>query len=192
MKLKNILYTVLGLGLAGAILPNVLAQAKKDAPSAEATAKITAAIKALYPEAVIGKMGKEEEDGISFYEVALTVKGNKIDANVTSDGTIIETEETTDMKLFPKAASEAIAKAAKGMKITGGELVKTFAKAVKDDSTGDTQVTHVVKLAEPTISYEVAVEQGTNKGELAVSAGGKVLETPKWAKTGADKEEDKD
>jgi hypothetical protein len=181
MKLKNILYTVLGLGLAGAILPNVLAQAKKDAPSAEATAKITAAIKALYPEAVI-----------SFYEVALTVKGNKIDANVTSDGTIIETEETTDMKLFPKAASEAIAKAAKGMKITGGELVKTFAKAVKDDSTGDTQVTHVVKLAEPTISYEVAVEQGTNKGELAVSAGGKVLETPKWAKTGADKEEDKD
>ena len=189
MKLKNIMYTLLGAGLVGAVIPMALASAPKPKPTADVEAKITKAIKAVFPDAVIGTMGQETEDGISFYEVELTVKGNKVGADVTSDGTIIETEEATDMKLFPKAAADAIKKAAKGMKVTGGEITKTFAKGVKDDSTGDTQVIHVVKLAEPAVAYEVDVEKDGNEGELAVSADGKILESPKWAAKGESKVE---
>ena len=187
MKLKNSLYTLLGLGLVGAVIPAVLAAAPKGKPSAEVEAKITKAVKAVYPDAVIGTMGQETEDGISFYGVELMVNGKKIGADVTSDGTLIETEEATDMKLFPKAAAAAIQKAAKGMTITGGEIAKTFAKGVKDDSTGDTQAIHIVKLPEPAVAYEVDVEKDGNTGELAVSADGKVLESPKWAAKAASK-----
>lgn len=184
---------VLGsVGIVGAILPNALAESKNEKPGAEAAAKITQALKAVYPDAVIGEMGKETEDGISFYEVGLTVKGTKMDADVTSDGTIIETEQEADMQTFPKAAADAIKKAAKGMKISGGELTTTYAKAVKDDTTGDIQTIRVVKLTAPTISYEVDVKKDGREGEIAASAEGTILESPKWAKTGKDKEEDKD
>jgi hypothetical protein len=187
MQLKNMMSALAGLGLVGGILPNALAAADSAKPSPAAEAKITQAIKAAFPSAVINKMAKETEDGISFYEVSLAANGQKIDANVTSDGTIIETEESTDMKLFPKPAADAIKKAAKGMEISGGEMVKTYANGVKDDTTGDTQMIRVVKLGEPTVSYEVNVAKDGNKGELAVSADGKVLEVPKWAATVASK-----
>src|SRR5271157_4249188 len=101
MKLKNIMSALVGLGLVGGVLPLALAQSGKEGesgkppPAVEAT--ITQAIKAAYPDAVIKKMGKESEDGISFYEVKLTVNGNKMDADVTSDGTIIETEAAADI-----------------------------------------------------------------------------------------------
>lgn len=200
MKTKNIIGALLGLGLVGGILPCVLAENEKDDDSAKPTpaaeAKITQAIKAVYPDAVIGKIGKESEDGISFYEANLTVKGNKVDVDVTSDGTIIETEAAADLTTFPAPAAAAIKKAADGMKITGSDVITTYAKAVKDDSTGDTQVTHVVKLAQPTTSYEVDVEKDGNKGDLDVSADGTVLEMPKWAKAaqkaGAKDEEKED
>src|SRR5208282_4581421 len=123
---------LVGLGLVGGVLPYALAESDKEGesgkPSPAAEATITQAIKAAYPDAVIKKMGKESEGGISFYEVKLTVNGNKVDADVTSDGTIIETEAAADINTFPAAAAAAIKKAAKGMEISHGELTTTFAK----------------------------------------------------------------
>jgi hypothetical protein len=189
MKSKDIICALLGLGLVGAAVPGAQA---KDKPDAAAAAKITEAIKAVYPDAVIGEMGKETEDGLSFYEVAVTVKGAKIDADVTSDGTIIETEESADIKTFPDPAAKALTKTTKGMKIKGAEIAKTYAKGVKDDTTGDAQVIHVTKLAEPTVAYEVDVVKDGKRGEFSVSAEGAILESPKWAGAGESDKEDKD
>jgi hypothetical protein len=183
MKLKNIMLALAGLGLAGAVLPSALA-AEKERPSAEVEAKVTQVIKAAYPEAVIGEMAKGNEDGIAVIAVKFTSKGAKMDADVTPDGIIVETEEAADVSTFPKPAAKALKKATKGMKVEAFEIAKTFAKSEKDAS----GVTRVAKLAEPIIAYEADVEKDGKKGEFAVNAEGKILESPKWAK--ADKEKD--
>jgi len=57
MKLKYMMSALAGLGLVGGILPNALAAAASAKPSPAAEAKITQAIKAAYPGAVIDGMG---------------------------------------------------------------------------------------------------------------------------------------
>jgi hypothetical protein len=178
------MYGVASLGMAGALMQTALA-GPKEKPSPEVEAKLTEVIKAAYPDVAVTSMGKETEDGLSFVEVKFTTKGSKLEADVTEEGTIVGTEEAADMKDFPKSARKALKKATKGMKIRGTEIARTFAKAVKDDPTH----TKVEKLSEPIIAYEADVEKDGHKGEFAVSAEGAILESPKWAKAGEEKDE---
>jgi hypothetical protein len=187
MKIKRIKYALAGLGLAGVVMQNALA-APKEKPSPEIEAKLTQVIKSSYPDVVITKMGKETEDGLSFVEVAFTTKGVKMDADVMEDGTLVETEQAADIKTFPKPAAKALKKATKDMKIVVTEIATTYAKAAP----GDTSGTKAVKLAEPIIAYEADVEKDGKKGEFSISADGTILESPKWAKSGENKSEDKD
>jgi hypothetical protein len=194
MKLTNIVSALVALGLVGGVSPRALAASAKEdksaGPNPVVEATITNAVNAACPGAVIKKMARKTEEGVSFYEVKLAVNGIKMEADTTSDGTIIKTETAADMKTFPAAATAAITNAATGMEISKGELVTTFAQAVHDDSTGDTQVIHIVKLPKSVVSYEVDVAKNGNKGELEVGADGTVLASPKWAKE-AKKEEAK-
>lgn len=178
MNLKVIMYALVGLGLAATVQQKALA-APKEKPSAEVEAKITVALKAAYPDVVIIEMGKETEDGLSFVGVTLTSKGNKMDADVTEDGTIVGTEETTDITTFPKPAAKALKTATKDMTVKSTEIAKTYAEADKNDKSG----TKAVKLAQPTVAYEADVEKDGQKGEFAFSADGTILESPKWAKS---------
>ncbi len=185
MKLINIVSVLAGLGLASAVSSNGLA-AEKEKPSADVQAKVSQAIKDAFPDAVIGNMVKEKEDGLDVIGVAFTSKGNKIDADVTPEGVLVETEESADIKTFPKSAAKALKKATKGMKASF-EIAKTFAKSEKDAS-GAMKVT---KLTEPTTAYEADVEKDGKKGEFAFDADGKMLESPKWAKSGSNEKDEK-
>jgi hypothetical protein len=117
--------------------------------------------------------------------VDFATKGVKIEATLTYDGTLIDTEEPGDLKTFPKAAAKALKKATKGMTVKEVEIARAFAKSAKDAN----GVTTATKLPEPTIAYEMDVEKNGQKGEFAVDADGKILESPKWGKAGEAKEE---
>ncbi len=189
MKVQNILCALASLGLLGAVLPSVSA-AEKEKPSPEVEARVTQTIKDKFPDAVITKMGKETEDGLTFIGVDFTSKGTKIEADVMADGTLVGSEEAGDLKVFPKAAAKALKKATKGMTIKETEIATTYAKADPNDKSG----LKAIKLAQPTIAYEMVVEKDGNKGEFAVDADGKFLERPKWVKEGEKSEgkEDKE
>ncbi|HEX4646838.1 MAG TPA: hypothetical protein VH598_14640 [Verrucomicrobiae bacterium] len=186
MKLQKILCALAGVGLISAALPGVLA-ADKEKPSADVQARVTQVIKAKYPDATIGGMAKETEDGLSFIGVKLTSNGTKMDVDVMEDGTLVESEEQADIKTFPKPAATALKKATKGMKIKATEIARTYAKADPNNKTG----TKAITLPEPIVAYEMDVEKDGKKGEFAVDANGKFLETPKWA-AGGGKSEGKD
>lgn len=183
MKLQKILCALASVGLIGAALPRALA-ADKEKPSADVEARVTQVIKAKYPDAAIRGMAKESEDGLSFIGVQMTSKGTKMDVDVMEDGTLVGSEEEADVKAFPKAAAKALKKATKGMTIKATEIAKTYAKADPNDKTG----TKAIMLTEPIVAYEMDVEMDVEKdgqkGEFAVDANGKFLETPKWAAAG--------
>lgn len=184
MKRTTIVCGLLGVGLVGALLPNTLA-AEKEKPSAAAAARVTETIKSKFPDAVITKMGKESEDGLSFIGVDFTLKGAKVEADVMEDGTLVGTEVAADISTFPKAAAKALKKATKGMTIKETEIATTYAKADPNDKTGMKAVT----LAQPKIAYETAVQKEGKKGEFAVDADGNILESPKWAASANSKSE---
>lgn len=179
MKIRKILCALVGVGLIGAVMPNSKA-ADKEKPSADVEARVTQTIKDNFPDAVITKMGKENEDGLAFISVDFTSKGSKVEADVMADGTLVGSEVGADLKTFPKAAAKALKKATKGMTIKETEVSTTYAKADPNDKTG----LKAVKLAQPAIAYEVAVEKDGHKGEFAVDAQGKILERPNWAESG--------
>jgi hypothetical protein len=185
MKLINIISALAGLGLTSLVSSNALA-AEKEKPAPEVQAKVAQAIKDAFPDAIIGDMVKEKEDGLDVIGVAFTSKSNKIDADVTPEGILVGTEEAADIKTFPKPAAKALKKATKGMKASF-EIAKTFAKSEKDASGG----MKVTKLAVPTIAYEADVEKDGKKGEFAFDADGKLLESPKWAKAGSSEKGEK-
>ncbi len=115
IKLNIMVSALAGLGLVGGITSNGLA-AEKEAPSPEVQAKVSQAIKDVFPDAVIGSMAKEREDGLDLIGVGFTSKGAEIDADVTPDGILVETEQAARLETFPKPAAKALKKATKGMK----------------------------------------------------------------------------
>jgi len=177
MKHNKLASALLAIGLAGfAVSPATAADKIK--PSSEVETKITETLKATFPEVVIASMAQETEDGLTFFAVDMTSKGERIDADVTADGTLVGTEQAADMKTFPKAARKTLEKATKGMKVVVTEIAATYAEADKTDPTG----TKAVKLAKPTVAYDADVEQDGQSGEFAASANGTILESPKWVK----------
>ena len=176
MKLEKVIRALTIMGLAGVLASNA-SGAVKEKPAPQVQEKVAKAIKEAFPDAVISEMAKETEDGLEVIGVLFTSQGNKIDADVTPDGILLETEQSADISAFPRPAAKALKKATKKMKATF-EIARTFAKAQKDAS----GAMRVAKLAEPTIAYEADVEQDGHKGEFAFDASGKLLESPKWAK----------
>ena len=185
MKLHQLICAFLAIGLAGYAVSSAVA-ADKVKPSPEVEATITKTLKATFPEVMIAGMVQETEDGLTFFAVDMTSKGDKIDADVMADGTLIATEQAADMKTFPKAARKALKKATKGMKVVVTEIATTYAEADKQNPTANKSV----KLAQPKIAYDADVEQDGKKGEFAVDAEGTILESPKWLKAEGKEEKD--
>ena len=60
--------------------------------------------------AVVGKIVKEREDGVTQYEVETMRNGQHRDFNVDTAGVLLEVEEETDIATIPAAARAAILK----------------------------------------------------------------------------------
>src|SRR6267378_3398263 len=116
MKSTNSIATLMALTLITGGLAHSLAQ-ENAKPSPEIEAKVTAAVKAAFPEVAVQGIKAETENGMNLYEVKFTSEGKKMDGDVTADGTLLETEEAAELASFPKPAQKALKKASKGMKV---------------------------------------------------------------------------
>jgi hypothetical protein len=111
-------------------------------------AKVREALTKLAGGAKITSIEKGNMDGAIGYEAEWMVNGRKVEAAVTTDGTLLGTEEVLDAKDVPEAVRQAAAK------MFPGAQKLTFEKETK-------------------ITYEVVAEIDGKKHEADISPGGK-------------------
>jgi hypothetical protein len=115
------------------------------------------AVKAKFPKAELKEAEQEKEDGKTKYEVTIKDGENKIDVDVTEDGTITGYEKGIDLKNLPKAVSDAAA----------AKHPKGTAKSA--------EAVYSVKDGKDTLAYyEVMVELDGKKHEVEVLPDGKL------------------
>ncbi len=126
-------------------------------------AAVEAAIKALYPQAVIEEVQVEQE-GLKVYEVELEQNRQDVEVTVAPDGTIVEVETELAMEDLPPAVAAAITQAAEGARIK--EVIEEVTYAV----------VKLVKLDRPQTSYEAELIRDGKISEIEVAADGTILE----------------
>ena len=146
---------------------------KGEKAEVELPAAVVKAIKANFPNAQIDIVEVAKEAGITLYDIEF--KAGKGEIEVAQDGTVIDVATIITMKDLPKAAAEAIRKAAEGAIIKQIEKSEVRAEIKKEGEKGK-----IVKLDSPRYVYEAELVKGNQKGEIEVAADGKVIEALKW------------
>lgn len=132
-------------------------------------AAVAKAVKDNFPNAEIEMAEVEEEAGITLYNIEF--KAGKGEIEVAQDGTVMDVATIVAMKDIPKAAAEAIHKAAYGATIKQLEKSEVRAEIKKEGEKGK-----MVNLDSPKYIYEAEVVKGNQRGEMEVAADGKVAE----------------
>jgi len=125
--------------------------------------KIMAAIKARFPDPKLKSVEKETEDGAVVFDVELSQKGRKYEADIKEDGTIVEIEKEVAAKDFPDACAKAIAAKFPSAKI------KEIMEVNKVDGAKETPQNYEIVLEEP----------GKKPFEAVVSLDGKSVKQEK-------------
>jgi hypothetical protein len=152
---------VLSVVLAGILaMPAALAQAE-DAPDLDKVpGKVMDALKAKFPKAEIHKWTKEKEGDVVVYDFEFMQAGQKLEADVTEDGTIQNWEKEISAKDLPTAVKIAVEKGYP--KATLREIMEiTAVQAGKDALEG----------------YEVVLQTGDERPvEVTFAPDGRILE----------------
>jgi hypothetical protein len=146
------------------------AQEKIDIKLPAAVAK---AVKDNRPGAEIDKLTVEKESGINLYDIEF--KAGKGEIEVAEDGTVMDIATIVEMKDIPKAAADAIQKAAAGAKIKQLEKSEVRAELKVEGGKGK-----IVKLAVPKFVYEAELVKDGQTGEVQVAPDGAIVEALKW------------
>lgn len=117
-------------------------------------AAVQQAVKETSKRATLRGLSKEVKDGVTLYEVEMTVNGRTRDVTIDGDGRIVMVEEQTTLSDIPPAARAAIEKA-----VGDGKLV-LVEKVTKGETT----------------FYEGHVTKGSKAFEVKVGADGKPVE----------------
>ena len=153
-------------------------KAKMELPPA-----VAKAVQVNCPGAEIDKMDREKEAGIILYDIEFMAGRGEIE--VAEDGTVMDIATIITMKDLPKAAAEAIYKAAAGAEIKQIEKSEVRAEIKKEGEKGT-----LVKLASPRYVYEAELVKGEQKGEIQVAPDGTVVEGLKWNKEEAEEKDE--
>lgn len=179
--MKHTKWILLGFSVALALALTVsTGWAKQEDKEQEEKAKVelpdavVKAIEANFPEAQIDFVEVGEEAGITLYDIEF--KAGKGEIEVTEDGTVIDVVTIIAMKDVPKAAADVIQKAAEGATIKQIEKSEVRAEIKKEGEKGK-----IVKLDSPRYVYEAELVKGDQRGEIEVSADGKIVEALKWS-----------
>jgi len=146
-------------------------QVKKE--KVELPAAVVKAIKDNVPDAEIDILTVEKEGGIALYDIEF--KAGKGEIEVAEDGTVMDIATIISMTDLPKAAAEAIQKAAEGATIKQLEKSEVRAELKIEGDKGT-----IVKLASPKYVYEAEIVKGNRTGEIQVDPDGKIVEALKW------------
>ena len=153
---------VLTAVVAGLVLaqPAAAAQDKEKLGLDKIPKKVMDALKARFPKAKIQKWTKEKEGDTVLYDIELTQKGRKIEADIREDGTIHNWEKEIAAKDLPKPVRKAV-----DMKYPKSTLKEIMAvTAVKDGK-------------DVPEGYEIVLETADKKPlEVTVAPDGKILE----------------
>jgi hypothetical protein len=130
-------------------------------------AKVVAAVKAKWPKGEMVSASKETEDKKTTYEVKVKNGDVTVEATLTEDGTITETETPMAVKDLPKAVADALA--------------AKYPKGTVD---------HAVELTQgDKKAYEVVVTTAEKKTmEVTIGADGKIIEEEEKGKEEEEKE----
>jgi hypothetical protein len=140
----------------------------------ELPAAVERAVKDNVPGAEIDILTVEKEGGIALYDIEF--KAGKGEIEIAEDGTVIDVATIISMTDLPKAAAEAIQKAAEGATIKQLEKSEVRAEIKIEGEKGT-----IVKLASPKYVYEAEIVKGGQTGEIQVDPDGKIVEALKWA-----------
>ncbi len=146
-------------------------QAKKE--KAELPAAIAKIVKENVPDAEIEILTVENEGGVALYDIEF--KAGKGEIEIAEDGTVMDIATIVTMADLPKAAAEAIQKAAEGATIKQLEKSEVRAELKIEGGKGT-----IVKLASPKYVYEAEIVKDGKTGEIQVDPDGKIVEALKW------------
>lgn len=152
-----------GMSAAALIALAILARAEdekaKKIPFDKAPKAIRDAINNRFPDAEVGSIEKENENGKVVFDVELKHKGRKYEMDIEEDGTIIEIEKEVALKDVPKA------------------LVKNVKAKFPEATIKEVMEVNKVKGKEETPDhYEVTIETfDKKKKEVNVSLAGKII-----------------
>jgi hypothetical protein len=172
---RLILMVLMVLGVA--IL--TLAQEQKTEPKVVLPAAVAKAVTDNFPKAVPDNIDVEKTAGITFYDIEF--KGGAVEIEVAEDGTVMDISTDVEMKDLPKAAADAIQKAADGATIKQIEKSELRAELKKDGEKG-----RIVKLERATFIYEAELMKGDQTGEIQVAPDGTIVEALKWGARGTE------
>ena len=124
---------------------------------ADVPAKVMDTVKKHFAKAKIESIEKETEDGKVIYDFEMKLKGEKVEADIQDDGTLLETEKQIKEKDAPAAVMKAVKE-----KYPKGKIHEVMAKT---------------KGGETTIhEYEVVLKDGSKETEVTVTPVGKITE----------------
>jgi len=147
------------------------AQGEKKLAVKDLPAAVAASFHKAYPHAKIRGASTEEENGKTYYEVESIDGMVKRDLLYAADGTCVEIEETIAAAALPNAVSKSLKQ-----EFPRGKILKAE-KVTKDQ----------------TSTYELVVQAGKDRWEVAFDPTGKVVEKSKRSgKENEAKERDKD
>jgi hypothetical protein len=174
MVRKN--WIVTGCCVAVVAMLCAVAYAEKGEKKCSLPAAVEAAVKALFPNAVIEKSEKEEEK-VEMYEVNVKDAGKESDVTLAADGTVVEIETVIDINALPAAAAQTI-------KAQDGKVSK-IEKIVEQAQL------KLVKLDTPITAYEAKITKDGKEIEIKVAADGTILKQ-EAKKKDKDDDDDKD
>jgi uncharacterized membrane protein YkoI len=132
----------------------VVRAAEKKITRAELPPAVEKTVAELAKGATIRGFSKEIEQGKTYYEAQLTVKGRGRDVSIDESGKVVEVEEELALDTLPAAVKEGLQKAA-----GAGQIVRVES------------LTRSGKL----VAYEAAVKTGGKPSEVQVDSAGKAL-----------------
>lgn len=141
-------------------LPSTHAQDKDKLDLDKIPKKVMDALKTKFPTPQITKWTKEKDGADVVYDIELTLKGRKCEADIKEDGTIVNYEKEIAAKDLPAAVTRAVQ-----------------AKYAKSKFKEVMEITDVMGKEEKLHGYEIVLETADRKEvEVTVAPNGKILE----------------
>lgn len=172
MVRKN--WIVIGLCITAAVMLCAVAYAEKGEKECSLSAVAQAAVKALFPTAVIEKCKMEEKE-MKMYEVKVKDGDKESEVTLDVDGTVVEVATVEDVNALPAAVAKA--------------LKAQDAKVSKAEKSVEHAQLKLVKLDTPVTTYEAEITKDGKETEIKVAADGTILKQEVKEKK-CDKEKD--
>jgi hypothetical protein len=167
---------VVVVAVAFATLPARAGEPARNLKKSEMPEAVARAVKENKPGAEIGTLTMENESGINLYDIEF--KAGQGEIEVAEDGTVMDVATIVQMKDLPKAAADAITKAAAGATVKHLEKSEVRAEIEAQGDKG-----RVTKLPAAKYVYEAELAKDGKTGEVQVDPEGKIVEGPKWGKS---------